>query len=176
MRKKTFSTSEVARIAQLNINRLNNWLNTGLITPSIEKGSGYGSKHVFSLVDIYKIFLFIELINSGFAREAASKILESAFNRNFDKTIPLLPEWDIDSLIRPWLVIYRPILNGDQHINSFLCSQRDYGDGSAEDPRTKLAYEFVAEINHLFTLGSPFLIIFNLSKIVAEVNQKIEQL
>ena len=52
MAKDTFSTPEVARFFDINLNRLNNWLNSRLIVPSIEKASGHGSKNVFSFIDL----------------------------------------------------------------------------------------------------------------------------
>ena len=171
MDKKTFSTNEVASICGIKLNRLNNWLNTGLVSPSIEKASGHGTKNVFSLADVYNVLLFLKLLNLGFARESASQILTLAFTKEPDR-YHLFP--DLGSVIgeQPWIIVTKGIVDGKDNIYSYRCDHGNYGRGLTGKDKG----DFLEEIQSNFMAGSDFVFIINLSRIVIEVDRKIREL
>jgi hypothetical protein len=172
MDKKTFSTNEVASICGIKLNRLNNWLNAGLVSPSIEKAFGHGTKNVFSLADVYNVLLFLKLLNLGFARESASQILTLAFSKEPGRSIPLFPEDPPPFDEQPWIIVTKGIVDGKENIYSYRCDYWNYGKGFVDETKR----DFLEEIQSNFKAGSDFVFIINLSRIVIEVDQKIREL
>ncbi len=77
--KKEFTTFDIARILNLNRNSLQTWLDGHFIKPSIQQASRQGTKNIFSREDLYQIQLFMDLLNAGFSREFARKIVSISF-------------------------------------------------------------------------------------------------
>jgi hypothetical protein len=72
-----FSTLEICRALHIPRERLREWIIRGYIKPSIKEASGSGTKSIFSRWDVYSIALFMELIESGYSREVASKHIKT---------------------------------------------------------------------------------------------------
>ena len=62
------SHHEVARILDVNKDRLRGWLNEGFIKPSVPS-TGRGKANLYSQNDLYALGLFMMLIDTGYSRE-----------------------------------------------------------------------------------------------------------
>lgn len=69
-----FTTFQIVKKLSINRNTLHQWLDRGLISPSIQKAAGQGTKNLFNLNDVYKIGLFQKLHAAGFTQRAASEL------------------------------------------------------------------------------------------------------
>jgi hypothetical protein len=67
-----FQTKDITAITNVKRNRLQSWIESGFISPSISGGGGSGSKNLWSKDDIYRIEIFKRLVESGFSRKLAS--------------------------------------------------------------------------------------------------------
>jgi hypothetical protein len=95
--KDTFTTPEIEQLPlQLQRGRIKEWVASGYITPSVQKGKGSGTKHVFSRDDLYAIVLLRDLIDCGVSRKLASSIVKdffydlSSFSRALKNRTPYL--------------------------------------------------------------------------------------
>jgi hypothetical protein len=78
--KDTFTTPEIEQLPlQLQRGRLKEWVAAGYIKPSVQKGKGSGTKHIFSRDDLYAIVFFGDLIDCGVSRKLASSIVHNFF-------------------------------------------------------------------------------------------------
>lgn len=73
----TFKIGEKLRISE---GCFREWWMRGFIYPSIQKANGPGTKNIFSVVDVYRIKLFKNLIEFGFSRQKASEIVSNCDN------------------------------------------------------------------------------------------------
>lgn len=78
---KSFTTTDIAERLNIKRERIKNWIKEGYIQPSV-KGSGPGTKHLFSLWDLYMLKLFEYLLKRGFSRDEASKMMKLIFEEN----------------------------------------------------------------------------------------------
>jgi hypothetical protein len=170
--KDTFSTSEVAKIFDINLNRLNNWLGSRLIVPSVEKASGHGSKNVFSFLDLFRISLFIKLINIGLSREAASEIVNSAIKDFPQKTqLTLAPDMPQRYIDRPWIIIRKAIVSGKEQVAAQLFEHWKYNKESS----SRFKSDFFDEISAMIG-GSEFVFIIDLSQILNQLDETYQSL
>lgn len=72
-----FTTFQITKKLNINRNTLQQWLDRGLIHPSIQKASGQGTKNIFSLNDVYQIGLFQKLYQVGFTQKIASELSQN---------------------------------------------------------------------------------------------------
>jgi hypothetical protein len=78
--KDTFTTPEIEQLPlQLQRGRIKEWVAAGYIKPSVQKGKGSGTKHIFSRDDLYAIVLLRDLIDCGVSRKLASSIVKDFF-------------------------------------------------------------------------------------------------
>ena len=80
LKNKTFTTTDIAERLNIKRERIKNWISEGFVRPSIKQGSGPGTKHVFSLWDLYMIKLFEYLLKRGFSRSEASNRMKMIFS------------------------------------------------------------------------------------------------
>jgi hypothetical protein len=73
LEKESYSTMEICSLLSIKKECLRVWLDEGYIEPSIQKGIGPGTKHIFSKTDVFDIEIFHRSINLGFSRQLASK-------------------------------------------------------------------------------------------------------
>lgn len=73
--ENVYSTCDVSKILGIPRERFRDWMVRGFITPSLPS-TGKGTIAVFTDKDIVNIKRFLELINKGFKREAAAKIIK----------------------------------------------------------------------------------------------------
>jgi DNA-binding transcriptional MerR regulator len=69
-----FSTFQLAKILKTNRSVIQLWLTRNLIKPSINAAEGNGSKNIFDKNDIYRVYLFKLLFESGLSQTEASRI------------------------------------------------------------------------------------------------------
>ena len=72
-----YSTFDILRAMGLRIERIQDWINRGYVTPSIETAHGQGTKNVFSKDDLYRIQLFKSLVTHGFLRKDAARYFKA---------------------------------------------------------------------------------------------------
>jgi len=69
-----FSITDIEQLCEIDRNRLYQWMRAGYIEPTIQKASGHGTKNKWSFSDLIKIQVFKRMLESGWSREATSKI------------------------------------------------------------------------------------------------------
>jgi hypothetical protein len=67
-----FTTTHICEIHGLNLERLKDWMRKGFVNPT-QPAPKQGKKAMFTLLDVYGIGLFKDLIENGFSREAAAE-------------------------------------------------------------------------------------------------------
>lgn len=67
-----FTTTHICEIHELNLERLKDWMRKGFVNPT-KPAPKQGKKATFTLLDVYGIGLFKDLIENGFNREAAAE-------------------------------------------------------------------------------------------------------
>lgn len=73
----SYLAADVEKITGIKRNRLEQWMKSGFISPSIQVAKGYGTRNVWSLNDLYEIELFKQVTESGLSRDLVSKFLDS---------------------------------------------------------------------------------------------------
>lgn len=53
------------------------WVERGFISPSIQKASGHGTNQIWSREDVGKLFALEAMVKAGFSRRLASEILHT---------------------------------------------------------------------------------------------------
>ncbi len=74
--KQEFSTYDVMKILDLKRERLREWIKIGYAIPT-KPADGPGTKAIFSLIDVYNISLFRQLVDIGLHREHAMLYVEN---------------------------------------------------------------------------------------------------
>jgi hypothetical protein len=80
-----FKSPVVREIFDIKKERLRQWIRLGYITPSIKVSSGPGVENVFSGIDLFRIGLFIKLVEIGLNRWIASQFVRSVAKKDWDK-------------------------------------------------------------------------------------------
>ena len=98
------SHHEVARILDVNKDRLRGWLNEGFITPSY-KSSGTGIANLYSVDSLYKLLAFKDLVDSGISRAIAAEICMGTYNMS--GIVNIIVDWEkihriIDERLDKW--------------------------------------------------------------------------
>lgn len=68
---RKFSTFDIIKALDIDRERLREWMNWGYIKPS-QSAQGQGTRASFSILDVYGVEIFRNLVEAGFSREAAS--------------------------------------------------------------------------------------------------------
>jgi len=76
---ESFTTFEIEKKLGIPRNRLQQWIDRGFVTPSIEQASGHGTKNRFSRNDLYRMELFKRLAWYGLSRKEASEYSDISF-------------------------------------------------------------------------------------------------
>ena len=87
-----YSTFDIAKILELPKSALQQYVDRGIISPSISESTGRGKKNIFSINDIYHLKLLLLLQQYGFQQKAAAKVsgeLMTDHWKNIDEA-----EWD----------------------------------------------------------------------------------
>jgi hypothetical protein len=92
-----YSTFDVARILNIQVPRIQEWIRLGFIFPS-QASSGRGSKALFSRQDLYGIRLFIELLDSGLNRADAQWVIDHLLEVREMRLQEKPVNWDEDYL------------------------------------------------------------------------------
>jgi hypothetical protein len=64
---KTYTSTDILKLG-IKRERLKDWIERGLVQPSIQKAAGQGTTHLFSIYDLYLIKLFERLVSRGLSR------------------------------------------------------------------------------------------------------------
>jgi len=83
--KNEFSSFDAAKILDLPMERLRQWLKLGFIKPTVP-ATGQGTKAVFTLDDLYGVALFKKLLDAGFTRTVAGEYVRQFLNK--EKSTP----------------------------------------------------------------------------------------
>jgi hypothetical protein len=62
MKDLLFTTFDIARMFDIKIDRIKDWITRGYIVPSIQRAKGQGTKSLFNEDDIVTILLFMNLL------------------------------------------------------------------------------------------------------------------
>ena len=72
---KSIITSQILKALNINRNTFQDWLDRGLVFPSVQKSSKQGEANLFSIEDVYRIELFRRLLSLGLTRSLARDVL-----------------------------------------------------------------------------------------------------
>jgi DNA-binding transcriptional MerR regulator len=72
-----YTTFDIVKNLGIKQERLREWIDRGFIEPSLQKASGRGTKNLFSRHDLYRLGLFIYLLNVSLSRERAAELVNS---------------------------------------------------------------------------------------------------
>ena len=61
----SFRISEVSRVVGATHSQLEYWDRTGLVSPSVKRASGRGSRRLYSVEDIFELKILMKLLNSS---------------------------------------------------------------------------------------------------------------
>lgn len=108
---ESFTTTDIAKILGIKRERTKNWLAERYIYPSIQKGEGTGTKHLFSRTDLYLMGLFEYLLARGFSRTDASERLKKVY-KACEAEFELLSDQMV--AMQRWnFIVFRRSLNGN---------------------------------------------------------------
>ncbi len=110
------TTPEISNKLNIKFKRLNCWINRGYINPTI-KNTGAGTKLGYTILDIYLIELFSQLLSRGFSREISSKCINSNLRENVSHLRDLEDK-------EYWLSFSFITVNGEDCIHNMIF---DYG-------------------------------------------------
>jgi hypothetical protein len=71
-----FEQRDITRILGIKRPALQQWIERGFVSPSIEKAGALGRRNVWSRADMFMLGAFHELIKRGFSREEAGRFLK----------------------------------------------------------------------------------------------------
>lgn len=119
-----FLAKDVVKITGVNRQRLQAWMQEGLISPSVHVADGHGDRNIWNDDDVYKIALFKNLVELGLQRKPVSRLLTA---------IPDLDARDIHAcfliFIRKGEKISAQMVNKtDDEINRFRGPVVDFGE------------------------------------------------
>ena len=77
MKLEQFEQRDITRILGIKRPTLQQWIERGFVSPSIEKAGALGRRNVWNRADMFRLGEFHELIKRGFSREEASKFLKN---------------------------------------------------------------------------------------------------
>lgn len=81
MGKKEFTSTEISKALGIEWGRLREWIVKGFIVPSVKGQEGPGRAILFSLDDVYGIYLFRQMVEYGWNRGFASVHVKKMINR-----------------------------------------------------------------------------------------------
>lgn len=81
--KSQFSTFDITKALGIPRERLKDWMNNNFIQAT-QPAQGKGTKAIFTLMDVYGVALFQDLLQKGFKRETASKFVKGFIHRGIE--------------------------------------------------------------------------------------------
>ena len=87
LKKKKFSTSELAKIWNVSPRDIVNWSARGFIKPEVWKGRGPGTRRMYSLTNAIEVGVLRNLRDYGFNLEASRFIFEESKFKDTIKTV-----------------------------------------------------------------------------------------
>ena len=156
-----FTTFQIVKKLGINRNTLQQYLDRGLIEPSIQKSTGKGTKNIFSLHDLYRIMFFLKLHAGGYSQKVASAYSKPI---RFDKV------GDNEDDIQ-WVVIHSYTVTGEKRTGfNYRYGKSPFGKDVKSEPDS---YMIIEESNlHMLCPGDDFHTV-NLLQIKKFVDSKI---
>lgn len=71
----SFYASDVVKITNVKRTRLQQWLEKGWISPSVQQAEGAGTRNIYSLNDLYTIAIFKQVTEMGLPRKLVADFL-----------------------------------------------------------------------------------------------------
>lgn len=72
---KSYTLKDITRVLGVKRTALQQWVDRGYISPSIQTAGGQGNKNLWSKKDLFSLAVFQELLKHGFTREEAAVFL-----------------------------------------------------------------------------------------------------
>ena len=160
-----FLASDVEKICEVKINRMQVWLEHEWITPSVQQASGHGTRNVYDEADLCRIALFKKAVESGLSRKAVARFLQS-LPANRLLNIGAHYKNGKKSKYSTFIFFFR---NGGQVVSSYiLISEKDKDDKAGLLDAMKILDDDDDDVDDV--VG------FNYSKIVHNIANKIKEL
>ena len=96
--KNEFSVKDVERICGVKRGRLQPWLDSGYISPSVKVPECRGYRNVFNRQDLYRISVFDMLVSSGISRRMANEMIPKEINTKMQISISFRIDHIIDKI------------------------------------------------------------------------------
>lgn len=157
-----FLASDVDRICSVKRNRLQVWLEHKWVIPSVQQASGHGSRNVYDESDLYRIALFKKAVESGLARKAVARFLQSMPAGRLLKIGEHYKDGR-ESKYTTYIFFFR---NEGQVVGSYILISEK---GKQPDDKMGLS-------EAMKTLDADDVVGFNFSKIVYDISKKIREL
>lgn len=143
-----YTTTELIEVLDLTRTRLRPWVDLGYVFPSVLHSSNQGTKHLYSIEDVYCTAIFKYLLEFGFSRDRAGAMI---------KNWKFFGEW------------------GDKnHILVFIDEEQiqgtilNFNHESEIDEKLQAIKKFIIEGKSVISI--------NVSHVIEGVNQKIKEL
>jgi hypothetical protein len=142
LENRPFTSTDVHKLLNIKRVTLQDWMMRGYVVPD-QKATGYGSKNVFSMENLYQIRLFANLVENGLSREAAAK-----------RVSLLRDQWSDDPFFSPSFVSF--IRLGGQYSVRFTSANTEKADGieilvnkDADEIHTINVGRLIESVNHM---------------------------
>ena len=152
--QEVYQTAAVTAITGVKRPRLQTWLERGWIQPSIQSGSGAGTRNIFSRNDLYIIGIFKLLTETGIPRETVGDIIAELKG---DIGFPL-----VDMEKEGYDIVKHTL---------FYCTK---GENSRAILLSGSDFLFGDTILSLGMNGYEYAFIFNILPVITEIDKKIE--
>ena len=146
--EKNYTTTELLKVIDITRTRLRPWIERGYVFPSVMNLSTQGTKHLYSIEDLYGAAVFKYLLEFGFSRDRAGVMI---------KNWKFFGEWEKKHHALFYI--------DDKKFHSTLCNFEDQGE----------ADKFFQAVKES-TLDGKSTFIINVSDVIEGVNQRIKEL
>lgn len=170
MNSKTYSTIEITKALQIKKERLRVWIDEGFVGPSIQKGVGPGTKHIFDVYDVYGIALFQRLLDAGFNRTVSGKFTNEFING--EKTEPKRQKAAYITFKVDQTGVIHPEIYSDGNFKLHY----ETGITVFDDMDVKLMRKALSQIDKLTTKDWRFIFIINVKQLFNEVDAALAKL
>ena len=101
MKQQSFGAKEIEIITDIKRARLQRWLESGYVSPSIQVATGHGTRNLYSAFDGYKIKALKTIIDAGIKRRVASNIVNKINRDQIDTPVTIAITKNISIIFYP---------------------------------------------------------------------------
>ncbi len=166
-----YSTLDIQKALKIPRERFRSWEKEGFVTPTTP-ADGQGTRASYTLDKVYCIALFQSLLNRGFARKVAARLVNSFWEKAFD----IFNEYPIKTETKVTFVAFG-FLSNDKNEEPFVSTIEEFEEshGSIRFDEETISGPMVS------TTGRPrektywkHLHIVNVKRLIEEVNSALE--